>query len=890
MTCGHCAARVKDALVNLDKNVEVSHENDTATVATRQWLNWPELESLVSASGYHLESVTVQGAIQLPVEGMHCQKCVAKVHDILIAEGLSDVVVDLEQAKAGGTGSIQLGPLTAALAEGGFTTHVDDADESSDNGGELLMVSSADILISAPGKPADLHEQALIRITGMSCASCVSQVERALGKVAGVQEASVNFADQSALVVMTPDASISDLLDRVKQAGYGAELIEDNSLESRQKALSQELKSAILRSVSALIPATLLMIGMWFELLPSVLDTMVWLPVGLLVAGLMIFAGGHFYRGAWVSGKQGVATMDTLISLGTGAAWIYSMLVIIAPLLLPPEARHHFFEAALFIIGFINLGKAFEANARGKTSAAVQKLLGLQPDHALLIGADGSEKAVRIAELVPDDQVRVLPGESIPVDGTIVIGISSVDESMLTGEPLPVDKEVGDSVVAGTLNQLGSIVVSVTQVGTGTVLSRIVRRTREAQNSKPQIGRLVDKISAVFVPAVLFVCVVTMTAWWLLGPEPKLQYMVVTGLSVLIIACPCALGLATPMSIMVGIGRGADNGILIRNGEALQAASKLTTIVLDKTGTLTEGKPVVTDAIALSNEDKFLTIAMSLENHSEHPLAFAIMNYCSSQEVAIQAVSGVKVHPGGGITASVMMSDSVSDQSKIVAGNERFLREQGVHFEIIPDSDETLVYVAEGDILLGYFTLADTLKEGVQEVLSKMRDSGLEIVLLSGDQPAAVAKLADTLAISQYFGGQTPEDKLGVIRRMQSEGKKVAMVGDGINDAPALSLADVGFAMGSGSGVALESADVSLLHNDIRGVQEAISLSRLTMRNIYQNLGAAFFYNISLIPVAAGVLYSFTGLLIQPAWAGLAMALSSVSVVSNSLRLRWQKI
>jgi len=715
----------------------------------------------------------------------------------------------------------------------------------------------------------------LLTINGMSCAGCVRSVETALATVPGVSLATVNFAGQTAAVTGT--ATIETLVDAVHGAGYEAKLQEDESLEAQEKEVSATLKKAIAKSVFALTGGLILMADMRLGYLPSLEATLVWGVLGGLTLALMMFSGGHFFRGAWSALRHGATTMDTLIALGTGTAWTYSMLVILMPELIPVESRHQFFEAALFVIGFVNLGKALEINARSKASLAIQKLFDLAPKFATLVSQDG-DRLVPIEEVMVGNQLKIKPGEYFSVDGQIISGHSSVNEALLTGEAMPVTKQQGDVVSAGTLNIDGSLVIEAVGVGATTKLASIMRLVKEAQNSKPEIAHLVDRITAVFVPVVLVISVVTAALWWLLGPEPRLSFALVTSMSVLIIACPCALGLAIPMSIMVGLGRGAADGLLIKNSEILQVASKLTIVVVDKTGTLTNGAPEIIEMKGLDLRQR--SCLHALESRSEHPIARAIVEYCERDSLDDVSVQDFRNHAGGGVTGRV-------DHRMLVIGSAGFLQQQGVSG--VPDIDEvgTLVCVALEGEFAGHLLLRDEPRADAAEMVSSLKRAGLRTVMLTGDRRNIAQSVAHDVGIDEVHAELLPEDKLNVIRRFQEDGELVGMVGDGINDAAALTIADVGFAMGMGADVAMESADVTLLSDSLGGIEKAISLSRLVLRNIYQNLVAAFAYNLLLIPVAAGVLYPFTGTLINPAMAGLAMAMSSVTVVFNAGRLRF---
>lgn len=625
----------------------------------------------------------------------------------------------------------------------------------------------------------------------------------------------------------------------------------------------------------------------WLPALATPAGQSFWIAAGLLTLAAMVYSGGHFFAGAWRQFRHHNANMDTLIALGTGSAWFYSMLVALFPASVPSLARHAYFEAAVTIVALVNLGSALESRARGKTSAAIRRLLGLQPKTARLVEGD-RERDVPIATLGVGALIRVRPGEKIPVDGELVAGQSTVDEAMLTGEPLPVTKRVGDPVTGGTVNQGGGFVFRATRIGADTVLAHIVASVRQAQNSKPPIGRLADRVAAVFVPSVLIVAVLTALAWFNLGPEPRASYMLVTTLTVLIIACPCALGLATPISIMVGVGKAAEHGILIRDGAALQRAGQLTTIVLDKTGTVTTGRPTVT-AVATApgfEEAEVFRLAAGLEAGSEHPLAQAIVNAARERGLAVPPAERFEAVAGRGARGAV------ADQALLV-GNRRLLEEHDVdaaplraEAERWAAQGQTPVFVAVDGRSAGILAIADPPKPDSAAAIARLRELGLRVALLTGDHIATAQAIAAQVGIETVFAEAPPTAKADIIARLQAEGAVVGMVGDGINDAPAPARADVGLAMGGGTDVAIESAGITLARGSLRGVADAIAISRATLSNIRQNLVGAFLYNTLGIPLAAGALYPMTGLLLDPMLAGAAMALSSFTVVSNANRLR----
>ena len=709
-----------------------------------------------------------------------------------------------------------------------------------------------------------LSSRRQLAITGMSCAGCVAAVEAALCSAPGVAEARVNFADRTAQV--TGNVSAATLIHAVRAAGYdAAELRDEASAEAEREVAEQAHYRRLIRNaVVAGALATPLMVGEmagWLPALATPAGQTFWIAAGLLTLVAMVYSGGHFFTGAWRQFRHHNANMDTLIALGTGAAWFYSMLVALFPASVPSLAQHAYFEAAVTIIALVNLGSALESRARGKTSAAIRRLLGLQPKTARIIEGD-QERDVPITTLGVGALIRVRPGEKVPVDGELIAGQSTVDEAMLTGEPLPVSKRVGDPVTGGTVSQ--------------------------AQNSKPPIGRLADRVAAIFVPSVLIVAVLTALAWFNFGPEPRAGFMLVTTLTVLIIACPCALGLATPISIMVGVGKAAEYGILIRDGAALQRAGQLTVIVLDKTGTVTTGQPTVTAVVTAPGfeESEVFRLAAGLEAGSEHPLAQAILNAARARGLAMPAVEQFAAIAGQGASGAV-------DGRALLAGNRRLLEERGIDAALLHAEAERLaaqgqtpVFVAVEGRLAGLVTVADPLKSDSAAAIARLRGLGLRLVLLTGDHAATARAIAAQVGIDTVFAEVLPTAKADVIAGLQAGGAVVGMVGDGINDAPALARADVGLAMGTGTDIAIESAGVTLARGSLHGIADAIAISRATLGNIRQNLLGAFLYNTLGIPLAAGALYPMTGLLLDPMLAGAAMALSSFTVVSNANRLR----
>ncbi|AXY44281.1 heavy metal translocating P-type ATPase [Halomonas sp. JS92-SW72] len=743
--------------------------------------------------------------------------------------------------------------------------------------------------------PSARDERATTRrlsIGGMTCASCVASVQKALQRTPGVVSAEVNFGTRTAQV--RGSVSEAELIRAVEAAGYEAEPILDlrQAEEARAEKDAQHYRQRLRGSFWSLALAVPLMASMFvYHPHPVGMGRLFWLVIGLLTLAVLAGPGRHFFVNAWKNLKHHQANMDTLIAMGTGTAWAYSMAVVAFAPWLPAVAHGIYFEASAMIIGLVLLGNALELRARGRTSEALKRLLDLQSRTARVI-RDGEERELDIDEVREGDHIRVRPGERLPVDGEVTEGQSHIDESMLTGEPLPVAKAAGDEVSAGTVNGKGSLVYRATRVGADTRLGRITEQVASAQNSRPPIGELADKVSSIFVPTVMIIAVLTALAWFNFGAEPRVIHMLVTATTVLIIACPCALGLATPISTMIGVGKAAEHGVLVRSGEALQIASKLTTLVVDKTGTLTEGRPSVTEAEVLDGDRQaLLGLVAALERGSEHPLAAALLAYCEEQAEEADAeaaeIRNFESVTGGGVKAETV------DGQPLLLGNARLLEEAGVDLATgrekageLEEKARTVVYLAIGGKLAALFGISDPLRHDTVAAIKRLQADGLKVVMLTGDNEHTAAAIAREVGIDEFRAGLLPEDKHAEIERLQAAGEVVGMVGDGINDAPALARADVGFAIGQGTDVAIESAGITLMRGSLHGVASAIEISRATLSNIKQNLVGAFGYNTLCIPIAAGVLYPFTGMLLSPMIAGAAMSLSSITVVSNANRLR----
>lgn len=743
-------------------------------------------------------------------------------------------------------------------------------------------------------------ENLTLKLRGMGCASCASSIEQAISKVPGVMECQVNFAMEQAAVHYDPrQTDLQGIQAAVESAGYQAKPLEEDNFvvddveKATRKKEYQQLKRKIwlggIISLVLLVGSLPAMMGVMLPFLPQWLHNF-WLQL-ILSTPVQFWCGRGFYRGAWKALKRRVATMDTLIALGTSAAYFYSVFVTVFPEFFLGQglALSVYYEVSAVVITLILLGKLLENIARGETSEAIRKLVGLQPKTARIIRR-GQELEVSIADVFVGDVVIVRPGEKIPVDGEVIEGVSTVDQGMVTGESIPVSVEPGDEVIGATINKTGSFKFKATKVGKDTFLALIVKMVQQAQGSKAPIQRLADQVTGWFVPVVIAVAVITFVVWYI-GTR-NLSLALILMVEVLIIACPCALGLATPTSIMVGTGKGAENGILIKNAQSLELAHKINVVVLDKTGTITEGKPTVTDffavqGIANHNEVKLLRLAGSLEKNSEHPLGEAVVKYALSQDVgSLALVQDFQAIAGSGVQGMV-------ENTLVQIGTPRWLKELGINLDSVvqqlknyENAGKTVVGLAVDGKIEGCMGIADGLKSSSIVAVKALKKLGLQVVMLTGDNRATAEGIANQVGIALVFAEVRPGDKVNVIQDLQKEGKIVAMVGDGINDAPALAQADVGIAIGSGTDVAIASSDLTLISGDLQGVVTGIELSRATIKNIRQNLFFAFIYNIVGIPIAAGVLYPIFGWLLNPIIAGGAMAMSSVCVVTNALRLR----
>lgn len=811
--------------------------------------------------------MTQNPQVTLGIEGMTCASCVGRVEKSLSAlEGVSDVSVNLasESARLSVNDPARLQEAAQALDTLGY-----------------------------PARTA----RVTLNIASMSCASCVGRVDKALAEVPGVLSVTVNLAAETAVVEFLEGAvATADLMAATAAIGYPAEVAEANASQSRVERKAEEadkLRRNVLFAAALTLPVFVLEMGA--HLVPafhmaianSIGTQTSWVIQFVLTTIVLFGPGRHFFLKGIPALLRGAPDMNSLVAVGTGAAWTYSVVATFLPGLLPVGVRAVYFEAAAVIVVLILIGRWLEARAKGRTGAAIQSLLGLQVRTARVL-RDGETVEVDVDALGVGDTILVRPGERIPVDGEVVDGTSNVDESMITGEPVPVTKAAGAAVTGGTVNGTGSLTFRASRVGSDTTLAQVIRMVEEAQGAKLPIQGLVDRVTLWFVPAVMALAALTAVVWLLVGPDPALTFALVAGVSVLIIACPCAMGLATPTSIMVGTGRAAEMGVLFRKGDALQELSTVNIIALDKTGTVTEGKPTLTDVVVAEGFDResVLGLIAAVEEQSEHPIAEAIVRGARSEGIAVPTASGFRSITGYGVAAMV-------DGKEVLVGADRYMIRENVDIASLVDTEKdlasrgrTALYAAVDGKLTAVIAVADPVKPASREAIAALHDRGFQVAMITGDKQETAEAIARETGIDQVIAGVLPDGKVAALDDLRAGGRKIAFVGDGINDAPALAHADVGIAIGTGTDVAIESADVVLMSGDLRGVVNAVEVSKRTMSNIRQNLVWAFGYNVALIPVAAGVLYPAFGLLLSPVFAAGAMALSSVSVLTNALRPR----
>lgn len=735
-------------------------------------------------------------------------------------------------------------------------------------------------------------EKKLLPVLGMTCAACAVSVESMLQNTLGVQSASVNFANQTATVTYESDKVAPIQLQEVIR-GIGYDLVIEEANKDAIQAAAAEAQYLVLRKRTigaSLLSVPLVIIGMFFMNMPYAN----WIMMALATPVVFYF-GRSFFIHAYKQARHGKANMDTLVALSTGIAWLFSTFNTLFPSFWHDRGLHAhvYFESAAVIIAFISLGKLLEEKAKSNTSSAIRKLMGLQPQTVMQVQPNGDTLEIPISQVQTGDRLLVKPGDRIPVDGMVSEGSSFVDESMISGEPIAVGKNINDAVFTGTMNQKGSFIITAQKVGSETVLARIIAMVQEAQGSKAPVQRIVDRIAGIFVPVVIGIAILTLIVWSFSGADNAFVYGLLNAVTVLVIACPCALGLATPTAIMVGIGKGAENNMLIRDAEALELAQRIDAVVLDKTGTITEGKPEVTGIYQTTNaaEAANLGLLLAIEHKSEHPLAEAITRYLQQKNIQVIPPTSFESITGKGVTAVYL-------EKNYWVGNRLLMTEAGI--QISRDIEQqvatweqqarTVIYYAGPGGMIAVLAIADQIKQGSAAAIQSLRKSGIEVYMLTGDNKAAAAAIARETGISEYKAEVLPADKAAFIQLLQSQGKTVAMVGDGINDSHAMAQADVSMAMGKGSDIAMDVAKITLIGSDLGSIPKVIHLSRHTVKTIRQNLFWAFIYNLIGIPIAAGVLYPSTGFLLDPMIAGAAMALSSVSVVSNSLRLKWKTL
>ena len=805
-----------------------------------------------------------QEPYSIQVQDMTCASCVARVEKAINAvSGVTEASVDLVQHSAWVSGG-QPEQVVKAIIDQGYPARL--VENTVSRNKFLVKLSSA-----ANGQERDLE-------------SLLSSNHRLTARHIEGDRYEITTSEHPA-----------DLLIRLRQAGCSGHIEEQfsNPYQDQEQQSRREIRQSWQRGLAAGLVGLGVMAGEMSGLFPELAGTqptgqVFWLLMALLCLLTMSFSGARYYSSALKQARHLSANMDTLVALGTAAAWVSSLLVIILPDLIPGGGNHLYLDASVMILAFLQVGHALEVRAKRTTSQAIGALINLTPKAArVLRGAEEAE--IPVSLLNKGDLVRVRPGEKVPIDGEVVDGSSSIDESMLTGEPLPVEKNPGAAVTGGTINRSGSLVFRVTRLGEETTLAHIISMVKKAQLSKPPIAKMVDRVSAVFVPIVILIALLTFVAWAAYGPEPKLAYALTTGIAVLVIACPCALGLATPIAVMVGTGRAAELNILIRNSDALQSASTLTHLVVDKTGTLTQGRPQVSEILANDGLEhtRILQLAASLETGSEHPLAEAILHAAAEQKLGLLPVRGFLARPGHGIEGEI-------EGQTLYLGSQGSLEQRGTAIparlqqaaQRSANRGATPVWLSSGDQLLGLLLLSDPLRTDSTAAVKTLQRRGISLVMCTGDNMLTARSLAEELGIDEFYSEVRPQDKLDVIKALQQRGYKVGMVGDGVNDAPALAQADTSFAIGSGTDIAIENADITLAGNSLAHVGYAIALSSATVRNIKQNLFGAFVYNVIGIPLAAGLFFPLTGWLLHPMFASAAMAMSSVTVVSNANRLR----
>lgn len=797
--------------------------------------------------------------INLCIKGMHCASCAIKIETKLkMAKGISYANVNMANEKA--------------------TIEYDPKETNPDNIKGLIRKIGYDTI--------ENEERAELKIIGMHSPHCEGVIKNGFRNIKGINNVEANFPNESASISFNPDAiSLDEIKKIIKKLGYEALVKEEIKTDKEKEARLNEIRTLRNKFIVGAVLSAIIFPGSfpeWFPFVPSFLQSLY--VLFLLTIPVQFWVGWQFYRGFWSALKAKTADMNTLIAVGTTAAFLYSVVATFFPSFFKGAVETAvYYDTAAIIITLIVLGRYLEAIARGHTSDAIKKLMGLQPKTATVI-RNNKETKIPIENVVVGDIIIIKPGEKIPVDGTVIFGNSSVDESMITGESIPVEKKINDKVIGATINKNGMLKIKAVKIGKDTVLAQIIRLVEEAQGSKAPIQRLADKVSGIFVPIVIVISIITFLVWYFFGPAPAFTFALVNFVSVLIIACPCALGLATPTAIMVGTGKGAESGILIKNGEALETAHKINSVIFDKTGTLTKGKPEVTDIVQVSKTKDALKFAAIVEKHSEHPLASAILE--KAKKMKIPDAHGFNAISGKGVIAKY--------QGKtILFGNRKLMQDSKINFSYLEekisrleDEGKTVMILAVNKELVGIIAVADTITEYAKQAVSELEKLKKNVYMITGDNERTAKAIARQIGITNVLANVLPQDKAKAVKKLQAKGNIVAMVGDGINDAPALAQADVGIAIGSGTDVAIETGGIVLIKNDVRDVVKAIRLSSYTIKKIKQNLFWAFIYNIIGIPIAAGILYPFFGFTLNPMIAAATMALSSISVVTNSLSMK----
>ncbi len=799
--------------------------------------------------------------VSFKIKGMHCASCATKIESALRkSKGVINANVNFANEKA--------------------TINFDEKQTNENNLRDVIKKTGYDII--------EDYKEIKLKVVGMDSDHCAMIVNKALTQTSGIINAETSFNNQQAIIKFDESIiNVEKIKKIIKDAGYTP--LEEELKDTEKLAREEELKILKTKVIVSAILSFFIFVGSfpeWFKFVPIFLTN--YYILFILAVPVQFWAGWQFYKGLWFSLKHKTADMNTLIAVGTTAAFLYSFTATFFPQVFGDLKVNVYYDTATVIITLILLGRYLEAIAKSHTSDAIKKLINLQPKTATVI-RNNKEIKIKVEDVKLNDIILIKPGEKIPVDGIVIEGYSSIDESMITGESIPVEKKINDNVIGATLNKTGSFKFKATKIGKDTMLAQIIKLVEEAQGSKAPIQRLADKVSSIFVPAVIIIAILTFILWYVFAIENNFTFALLNFVAVLIIACPCALGLATPTAIMVGTGKGAESGILIKDAESLEIAHKINTVVLDKTGTLTKGRPEVTDIIVKSfNSKEALILAASIEKHSEHPLGESIVN--KAKHLKLKKVTNFKAIPGHGIKGNIDKKEILFGNLKLMNDNKINIKEFEKDYEKLANEGKTVMFLSLNKKLVALIAVMDTLKENSKQVIDELKKLNLEVIMITGDNKKTAEAIAKQLNINKVLAEVLPENKANEVKKLQQQGKIVAMIGDGINDAIALTQADVGIAIGSGTDVAIESSNITLIGSDLSGILKAIKLSKKTIRTIKQNLFWAFFYNTAGIPIAAGILYPLFGLLLNPIIAAAAMAFSSISVVLNSLRLKRFKI